>query len=123
MRRDRNNPMEGREVRAMVDIRATTMPPEFTVPETIRTARAEALYLSTLQPSESPSPDRVRRNIATTLGQLALPECDAQIATDFGDHPDTAVARMRWALTTIDTVYPSTSGVPTPQRLQLVAAS
>ena len=26
---------------------------------------------------------------------------------EFGDHPDAAVARMRWALATINAVYPA----------------
>jgi hypothetical protein len=31
------------------------------------------------------------------------------MAVEFGDHPDTAAARMNWALATIRTVYPETS--------------
>jgi hypothetical protein len=62
---------------------------------------AEALFVSTLQSSDSPSPDQVRRAIGTTLRRFGGPGCGAQVAREFGDHPDTAGARMKWALATI----------------------
>jgi hypothetical protein len=107
----------------MVEIQPVRMLREFTVPDTIRTAGAEALFLSTLQPSESPSPDRVCRTVATMLRRLGLAECGSQFADEYGNHPDTAVARMRWALTTIDTVYATTSVVPSTQQCPLAVAS
>jgi len=81
---------------------------------TLETIRAEALFASTLQPSESPSPDQVRRAVATTLHRLGIRGCAAQLACEFGDHPYTAAARMTWALATIHTVYPTPSPMPTP---------
>jgi hypothetical protein len=63
--------------------------------------RAEALFLSALQPSASPSPDQIRRAVATTLRRVGVRGCAAQVAGEFGDHPDTAVARMSWALSAI----------------------
>ena len=107
----------------MVDIRAMRTLPELAVPDTIRTARAEALFLSTLQPSESPSGERVRRHVATTLSRLGVAECGAQMADEYGNHPNTSVARMRWALTTIDTVYGTASDALTPYYHPLAVAS
>ena len=75
-------------------------------PGTAEAVRAEALFLSSLQPSGSPSPDQIRRSVTTTLRRLGARGCAAQVAGEFGDHPDTAVARMSWALATISTVYP-----------------
>ena len=72
---------------------------------TFEALRAEALFASTLQSSESPSPDEVRRAVATTLRRVGTRGCAAQLAGEFGDHPDIAAARMTWALTTIRTVY------------------
>ena len=74
-------------------------------PGTFRAARAEALFVSALQPSGSPSPDQIRRTVAATLQRLGARGCAARVAGEFGDHPDTAVARMGWALATIDTVF------------------
>jgi hypothetical protein len=108
----------------MTEIRATrTLDPEFAVPDTLRTVRAQALFMSTLQPSESPSPDQVRRGVETTLRRLGITGCSARVADEFGGHPDTAPARMRWALTTIDTVYPAQSVLPAPHMQPLALAS
>jgi hypothetical protein len=68
--------------------------------------RAEALFASTVQSSESPSAAQVVRAVATTLHRLRIQGCAEHVAAEFGDHPDTAVARMAWALATIRTVYP-----------------
>src|SRR5207248_243923 len=63
--------------------------------------RAEAQFASTLQSSEAPSPEQVRRAVATTMRRLGIRGCAEYLAGEFGDHPDTAAARMTWALATI----------------------
>ncbi len=93
------------------------------MPGTFEAVRAEALFVSTLQPSGSPSPDQVRRAVATTLQRLGVRGCAARMAGEFGDHPDTAVARMSWALATIKAVYPAASMTPTPGLRSLAFAS
>jgi hypothetical protein len=45
------------------------------------------------------------------------------MADEFGDHPDTAVARMCWALATIRKVYPPSSLTPAPSAWPLALAS
>jgi hypothetical protein len=45
------------------------------------------------------------------------------VAGEFGDHPDTAVARMSWALATIHTIYPALSMTPAPDLRSLAFAS
>jgi len=72
----------------------------YEVPGTFEAVRAEALFVSALQPSGSPSPDQIRRAVATTLLRLGVRGCAAQVAGEFGDHPDTAVARMSSSLAT-----------------------
>ena len=47
----------------------------------------------------------------------------ARVTVEFGDHPDTAVARMSWALATIHAVYPAPSMTPTPNLRPLAFAS
>ena len=67
--------------------------------------RAEALFASTLQSSESPTADQVRRAVSSTLLQLGANGCVALLADEFGEHPDTAVARMCWALRTTELAF------------------
>ena len=93
------------------------------MPDTFEAVRAEALFASTVQPCRSPSPDQIRRAVATTLQRLGVRGCAARVAGEFGDHPDTAVARMGWALATISTVYPAASMTPAPGLRSLAFAS
>ena len=93
------------------------------MPGTSETVRAEALFASTLQPSGSPSSEQVRRVVTTTLRRLGVGGCAARTAAEFGDHPDTAVARMRWALATIRAVYPPSSMTPALLPRPLACAS
>jgi hypothetical protein len=96
----------------------------FEMPSRVEAVRAEALFVSTLQSSESPAPNQVRRAVATTMRRLGIGGCAEQMAREFGEHPDTAAARMTWALATIRTVYPpAPATIPTPARRPLALAS
>ena len=66
---------------------------------------------------------QIRRAVTTTLQQLGVRDCAARVAGEFGDHPDTAVARMSWALATINTVYPVPSMTSAPGLRSLAFAS
>jgi hypothetical protein len=74
---------------------------------TVQAVRAEALFVSTVQAGEAPGADQVRRAVAATLGQLGVLGCAAEVAAEYGDHPDTAAARMRWALSAVRVAYPA----------------
>ena len=102
---------------------AKTLLPGWQRPGTFETFRAEVLFASTLQPSGSPSSEQVRRVVTTTLRRLGIGGCAARTAAEFGDHPDTAVARMCWALATVRMVYPPPSMTPAPSLRQLAFAS
>lgn len=85
--------------------------------------RAEALFVSSLQRSEVPDPEQVRRAVATTLRRNGIRGCATRVAGEFGDHPDLAVPRMRWALEMIRAVYPHhPAPAPRPAR-ELALAS
>ena len=71
----------------------------------IGAARAEALFVSALQRSERPSAQQVRQAIATTLRRFGDRGCIEQVAQEFGEHPDLAVARMRWARQAVAAAY------------------
>lgn len=72
---------------------------------TLETVRAEALFASTLQSSQRPADEEVRAAVAMTLRRLGSQGCAVQVAGEFGDHPETAVARMCWALARIRSAY------------------
>lgn len=60
---------------------------------------AEALFTSPLQPSERPTTAEVRAAIRLSLrAHHGARGCAAAVAVEYGEHPETAVARMRWAL-------------------------
>ena len=108
----------------MAEILATkTSLAGYEMPGTFEAVRAEALFASTLQPSESPSPDQVRHAITTALRRWGVRGCAARVASEFGDHPDTAVARMCWARAAISRVYPAPSMPPVPRPRPLACAS
>jgi hypothetical protein len=64
---------------------------------TISTARADALFASPLQRSDAPSPAQVHQAIAAAVAAFGIRGCAARVAQAYGEHPETAVQRMRWA--------------------------
>jgi hypothetical protein len=72
----------------------------------VEAVRAEALFASPLQSSEQPAADEVRGAVAATLRRFGIGGCVVRVAEEFGAYPETAVARMRWALAMVRTVYP-----------------
>jgi hypothetical protein len=63
----------------------------------ISTARADALFASALQRSDQPSAAQIHQAIAAAVRTFGTRGCAAQVAQAFGEHPETAVSRMRWA--------------------------
>jgi hypothetical protein len=63
----------------------------------IDTARADALFASVLQISDAPSAVQVIQAIDAATSALGDLGCAARVAQEFGEHPETAVTRMRWA--------------------------
>ncbi|MGH3648941.1 MAG: hypothetical protein ACRDTM_17410 [Micromonosporaceae bacterium] len=63
----------------------------------VHDAKAEALFVSDLQPSDQPTEPAVRAAIARSIRTFGSRGCAARVAQEYGEHPETAVARMRWA--------------------------
>ena len=63
----------------------------------VNDVRCLALFASGLQPSDAPTTETVTQAINRAIRRLGLRGCVAQMAQEFGDHPDTAATRMRWA--------------------------
>jgi hypothetical protein len=59
--------------------------------------RCEALFASALQPSDAPTADVVAEVISATVRQFGIRGCAGRMAQEFGDHPEAAIDRMRWA--------------------------
>lgn len=57
----------------------------------------EALFASGLQPSDAPTAGMVVIAITRATHQFGVGGCAGRMAQEFGDHPDVAVKRMRWA--------------------------
>jgi hypothetical protein len=68
---------------------------------------ADALFVSVLQRSDEPDARQVRKAIAAAVRAYGGGGCAQQVAQEFGDHPDTAVARMRWARAVAAEVFTS----------------
>jgi hypothetical protein len=59
---------------------------------------AEALFVSDVQPSECLTPQAIEQSITAMLLCHGSEGCAADVATEFGDHPEAAARRMVWAL-------------------------
>ena len=64
---------------------------------TTRAVWADALFVSAVQRSDEPRRDQVRKAIAAAVRAYGERGCAERVAQEFGDHPETAVLRMRWA--------------------------
>lgn len=65
-------------------------------------SRAQALFVSDLQPSGHPTREQVAAAVTTGWRRHGgLRGCEAACAAEYGAHPDTAASRMRWALATV----------------------
>ena len=63
----------------------------------VNDARCEALFASGLQPSDDPTAAEVAEVISRTVREFGSRGCAGRMAQEFGDHPEVAVDRMRWA--------------------------
>lgn len=57
---------------------------------------AEALFVSDLQPSQTPSARLIHATVDRMIQRYGAEGCAARMASEFGDHPDLAVRRMIW---------------------------
>lgn len=73
-------------------------------------ARLEALFVWAAQVPESelPPPAQIRLAVAATIrAQGGAKACAAEVAAQFGDHPERAVRQMRRAHDLLAAAYPS----------------
>jgi hypothetical protein len=68
----------------------------------LKAVRSEALFVSSLQPSDNPGAEQVLQAVARSVRAFGSRGCAARVAQEFGDHPEIAVSRMRWARRVVD---------------------
>lgn len=84
----------------------------------IEDARAEALFVADLQRSDAPTPAEIKQAIRQALRRHGgTRNCAELVAAEFGDHPETAVARMQWVLQLLRSAYPAPD-VPRPRQVR-----
>lgn len=70
-------------------------------------ARAEAIFTSDLSASDQPTLTDANGAINRARGiHGGTRGCAMSVAAEFGDHPETAAPRMRWALAVVRKLYP-----------------
>jgi hypothetical protein len=76
----------------------------------LNAARATALFASDLptqcHPSEAAVAAAIRSAVVAHGGVRA---CACEVATAYGEHPETAVTRMRWSRHIVDAIYSPTA--------------
>jgi hypothetical protein len=78
--------------------------------QTLESVRAEALFVSHAQRSDELTADQVRAVVLETVRRYGTRHLAALVAAEFGEHPETAVRRMSWALGTVRAAYPDHAG-------------
>ena len=87
-------------------------------PCSVQSLQADALFASALQSSDDLTAAQVRRAIAVALNAYGGAGCAGWVAQEFGDHPETAAARMRWARAKVAVL----DGQPVPRIRRMAAA-
>ena len=65
----------------------------------------EALFASDVQRSDHPTPEAVRAAVSAAVERLGEAGCAALVAQEFGEHPDCACGRMRWARQAVNAAF------------------
>jgi hypothetical protein len=63
----------------------------------VSAVRADAVFASDLQRRDEPSTGRVQQVVGEAIRAFGCAGCAGRVAQEFGDRPETAVIRMRWA--------------------------
>src|SRR5579864_8197230 len=67
--------------------------------------RADALFASALQRSAEPTAAQVHQAVTEAVRAFGSRGCAARVAQEYGDHPEAAATRMRWAREVTGTVF------------------
>jgi hypothetical protein len=67
--------------------------------------RTEALFVSDLQSSQQPTAEVIRAAVGAMVDRLGEARCAELVAQEFGEHPDCAPSRMRWARSAVELAF------------------
>jgi hypothetical protein len=87
-------------------------------PDSIRALQADTLSVPALQHSDQLSISQIWQAAAAALDAHGGKDCAGPVAQEFGDHPETAAVRMRWARATAAVL----DGQPAPRMRRIAAA-
>ena len=82
----------------------------------VSAAWADALFASALQRSDEPSATQVKQAVAAAMDTFGDLGCVARVAQAYGEDPEMAVTRMRWACTTVASALEVSLRLPGPRR-------
>ena len=91
----RRGPGPGPPAESRCPVNAVT--PLLSAPQAASPARCEALFASALQPSDTPDAGMIAAAIRSAVHRFGRRGCTELMAQEFGDYPDAAARRMRWA--------------------------
>ena len=77
--------------------------------------QADAIFASWLQRGDKPSAGQVRQAVAAAIRAFGYSGCTERVAQQFGDHPETAVLRMRWARAVAREAFADSASKPGPR--------
>jgi hypothetical protein len=77
--------------------------------------QADAIFASWLQRGDKPSAGQIRQAVAAAIRAFGYSGCAERVAQEFGDHPETAVIRMRWARAVARETFADSAPEPGPQ--------
>jgi len=81
----------------------------------IDACQADAVFSSDLQRRDEPSAAQVRQAVAAAIRAFGYSGCAERVAQEFGDHPETAVIRMRWARSVARDAFAESASAPGPR--------
>jgi uncharacterized membrane protein len=72
---------------------------------------AEALFCSSLQPSDLPTAEEIRQAVTASLRayDYNIIECACRMAEGYGECPEAACVRMRWCRAAVGAAYEFTA--------------
>jgi hypothetical protein len=92
--------------------------------ELLTAARAEALFNTDLTADQRPSRAEIVKAIAWAVRALGgVRGCAAEMAAAYGEHPETAAPRMRWARAVVEDAYGTSSRSLDPRLTKVGAIS
>ncbi len=80
----------------------------------VSAVQADAVFLSGLQRRDELTAGQVRQAVAAAIRAFGCSGCAGRVAQEFGDHPETAVIRMRWARSVAREAFANPEPVPEP---------